>query len=225
MESLAQMHWLDGTILAMLALGALLGARSGVARMVLRLIAYVAAVYGAIYLSAPLTQFLRTHLTEVRHEIPQLFSFVGTFLAVYVTIWATPIVLKNLLQSLKVLPTNKRIDEAVELVGLKPLDRLIGAGVGAIFVALVMGTLLFGSAQSNDSAVHADLDGSKLRPILVSTVEKVLVAIPQEDKDALVAALKRLEQEMIKLAAGLGLEAADNAIRKVESASKPLGAG
>ena len=192
------MHWLDITLLAVLALGALLGARSGLVWQVARIITFGVAFYVCIYYHEPVAGLLGTYLTGTSPLLVSVLSYVATFCAVYLVLYGITLLLQRALKAAK----------------LKTLDRILGAGFGLLKATLLVGAVLMGVALYSTPQTDAAMAESKLAPVLLEGMRAVTVAVPQNYKDDLNASLERIRQEGIKRAGQLSDSAARKALEE-----------
>lgn len=186
MNAITTIHPVDLGIGLVLLAGAAWGLREGIAKQLLRLVSYVISVYVAIALFQPVSQFLEAQIREVTPAIPRVLGAVGTFLATYLLSYFLG------LAALKAFNA-RNVKQAVHKVGLGPLDRLLGAGVGLCAVGLILGGVFLGIAVYGNGRDQEQLQGSALRPVLMNAMDKVLIAIPAHHKAELQQALERLK--------------------------------
>lgn len=114
------MTFFDYFVLAVMAISLLVGVTRGVVSEILALIAWVAAFIAARMWAVPLGNLLLTDLQDPLWR--QLAGFVGVFAAVLIGFallrWVTTLLLKA--------------------VGLRPLDRVVGALFGVVRGMLVL---------------------------------------------------------------------------------------
>jgi uncharacterized membrane protein required for colicin V production len=219
---LQKYHWLDITIVVVVLIGALIGTKSGVMRQIVRLVNYVISVYATLYFHEPVRAFLKTCLTEVQPVFPKLLSCVLVFLAVYLTLFSINGLARKAVLAMRLKLAAGEIENTVEAVGLGPLDRLLGAGVGVVLAGLLLGAGLLGVAIAHDEQIDAAVRGSQLRPPLMRSVEAVLIAVPQQYKDELSDALKRFESTGTQMLGDLTAEGMHNASRRIKGATDTL---
>jgi membrane protein required for colicin V production len=188
------MHWLDITLLVVFALGALLGARSGFLWQVARLVTFGLAFYVSIFYHEPIADLLGTYLTGTSPFVLGALAYIGSFLGIYLVLYSVTLVLERALKAAK----------------LKTLDRVLGAGFGALKATLLAGAVLMGLALYATPQTDAAMADSKLAPMLLEGMRAVTVAVPQDYKDQLNASVERIRQEGLKRAG----EVSDAATRK-----------
>jgi membrane protein required for colicin V production len=192
------MHWLDITLLVVLAVGALLGARSGLLWQVARIITFGVAFYVCIFYHEPVAAFLGNYLTGTSPLLLSVLAYVATFCAVYLVLYGITLLLQRGLKASK----------------LKTLDRVLGAGFGLLKATLLVGAILMGVALYSTPQTDAAMAESRLAPVLLEGMRAVAVAVPQNYKDDLNASLERIRQEGIKKAGELSDESARKALEE-----------
>jgi uncharacterized membrane protein required for colicin V production len=197
------MHWLDITLLVVLAFGALLGARSGLLWQVARLVTFGVAFYVSIYYHQPVADLLGTYVTGTSPFVIGVLTYIATFLGVYLVLYGFTLLLQRVLKAAR----------------LKTLDRLLGAGFGLLKASLLLGIVLMGLAIYSTPQTDAAMADSQLAPVLLQGMRAVTVAVPQNYKDELNASLERIRKEGARRAGQLS----DAAARKtVEDEVKRL---
>jgi uncharacterized membrane protein required for colicin V production len=86
------------------------------------------------------------------------------------------------------------LDHAIRAVNLEPLDRLLGAGMGACKMALIVAAICLGLTAYPNPTTTEVLEKSTLAPVLAEGMEMVLLVIPQEYKTELCNGLKNLRE-------------------------------
>ncbi len=172
------MHWLDVTLLVVLALGAIFGARSGLLWQVARLVTFGLALYACAYFHDPVAKVLTAHVTGTSSVVPNLLAYAVIFLAVYFVLYGVTLLLQKALKASR----------------LKMLDRVLGAGFGSVKAALLAGVVLMGVALCAFPQTDDALADSAVAPVLLQGVQAVTVAVPQNYKDQVNEALQRIKK-------------------------------
>jgi membrane protein required for colicin V production len=173
------MYWLDSTILALLALGALVGAWTGFLWQVARILSLSLSLYAAILANDSVAKlFQDTFLKGVDDRIPHAVAYVAVFIVVY-------IILHQLVWVL---------DRVIRAVRLEPIDRLLGALVGACKIGLVLAAVCLGLTAYPHPRTKEVMEKSTLAPVLAEGMEMVLFVIPEEYKSELCSGLKNLRE-------------------------------
>jgi membrane protein required for colicin V production len=191
------MHWLDITLLVVLGIGALLGARTGLLWQIARIVTFGVAIYVCLYYHDYAAGLIAPYLTEgAPPTVATVAGYVVTFLGVYLTLYGITLLLEKALKAAK----------------LKALDRLLGAGLGMLKAGLLAGAVLMGVAVFATPKTDEVLAESRLAMVFLQVMRGVIVAVPQDYKDQLTAALERIKQAGVERAQELGGAAARNAI-------------
>lgn len=181
------MNWLDTSILIVLGIGAAFGAISGFIWQIARIITYGVAVYASMYLHEPVAGFLEGYMKGSSPLVPRIASYVVSFLGVYLVLFVITLL----------------IEKAVKAAKLKPMDRLLGAGLGVVKAGLIGGAVLMGLAIYPQPQTEAAMGASTLAPILLNVMRAVIVAVPQQYKDELSASLERMKKAGLEKAGEL----------------------
>jgi membrane protein required for colicin V production len=162
------MYWLDTAILIVLALAALLGARSGFVGQVARLLTLGVSLYGTIRLNEPATRLLaESVLSGADGWLARGAAYVIVFLAIYVVLLAVTLFLER----------------GVRAAQMQWLNRLMGAALGAVKAALVLGVVFLGLVHFAPDFSQAPLERSYLASYLSEGAQRVLRAIPAEYRE------------------------------------------
>lgn len=222
MSLLETTHWLDISLVAVVVVGAAIGAWRGVLRQTVRLITYVISFYLTMHLHEPVEAFIKTRLQEVADEISRTHSFLATLMGVYLGLYLVTLLGERVLKALFLRPTDREINSTLDVVGLRPLDRFLGACLGTIVAALLVGALLLSISLKPDAQIEKELAGSRLRPHVLKNMQEVLVAVPESYKAELQAALERLRQASVKVATEVTKDGMHQAAKKAENAAKKV---
>jgi len=172
------MHWLDFILLLILAVGAFLGARSGLLWQVARVLTFFLAIYFCIHHHTAVAGWLLQTLRGASPTVTWLLAYLVTFLSVYAVCLFITYVLEKALRAAK----------------LKPVDRVFGALIGIIKAGLLAGAILLGVALYATPGEADDMLGeSKVAPVLLKSMQVVIVAVPQQYKDRLGETIERLK--------------------------------
>lgn len=205
MNLIEKIHWFDALVVGILAAGAAIGASRGVLRQTVRLITHALAIFVALSLHEKVVAFLEASGGELG-SIPHTHSFLGTYLVVYVVLFIVAHLFQKAIKALCLSPEERKGRTTLQALGLESVDRLLGAALGTIVAALVVGMGLLALTLNPDEQVETALEKSHLRPVMLRGIQRALVALPQEYKEKLDAALEHLEK------AGRGV--ADDLLRK-----------
>jgi membrane protein required for colicin V production len=174
------MFWLDTTILALIALGAVLGAISGFLWQIARLASLALALYAAILLNDWASDSLRQALLPAADpRIPRALAYVAIFFVVYLVLYQVVWLL----------------DRAVRAVRLEPIDRLLGAAMGGLKIGLVLAGVFLGLSAYPHPLSKEIMDRSALAPVLAEGMEMIVLVIPEEYRTELCAGLATLRDK------------------------------
>jgi uncharacterized membrane protein required for colicin V production len=173
------MFWLDTTIIALLVLGAILGAISGLLWQIARILCLALSVYAAILLNDWGANLLQESVLQgadpaVGRTLAYVAVFIAVFIVLYQVVWL--------------------VDHVIRAVNLEPVDRLLGAGMGACKMGLVMAAICLGLTAYPHPSTKEVLEKSKLAPVLAEGMEMILLVIPEEYKTELCNSLKNLRE-------------------------------
>lgn len=171
------MFWLDTTIIALLVLGAIFGAMSGLLWQVARILCVALSVYAAILLNEWATNLLQEAVLKgAEPAVARALAYLAVFIAVFLVLYHVTLLL----------------DHAIRAVNLEPVDRLLGAGMGACKMALVVAAICLGLTTYPNPTTSEIMEKSTLAPVLANGMEMVLLVIPQEYKTEFSNSLKKL---------------------------------
>lgn len=222
MNMLATIHWLDVAIFVILGFGALVGARRGVLRQTFRLVTYAVSFYVALQVHPPVADFLQTHLQEAAPTIPRLHSFLGTFFVLYLILFVLTRVARKGFNALCLDKAERLEGNPVQALGLRPLDGLLGAGMGVMAATLLVAGALLGLSLYADTEIETSMAGSRLRPQLFKGMQTILAALPQEYKDDLGLVLDRAQEAGWTLAGELTRNGIHDTSEKVKMGTSLL---
>jgi membrane protein required for colicin V production len=188
------MYWVDTTIVVLVLIGAAFGLLSGFLWQVSRIVSFGLALYASIYChdwaSGVLTAaFFR----DADPRVPRVLAFPIVFLTVYLVLFLITLLLERSMKAAR----------------LEPVNRLVGALLGAVKTALILGTLCLAMANYPSPRTEEIMERSVLAPALADVSNLVIIAIPEEYK-------KELQSGLIHLR-----EAARNKIRLLRTGNNP----
>ncbi len=194
------MHWLDLVLLTLLGLGAGLGYWSGLIMQIARLVCLGVSLYVTILLNAPVTQFLHERIAPEAHvNLLRGIAYVAVFLVVYVALFAL----------------SRLLYKAVRETRLEVFDRLAGAALGALKMALLLAPVCALLAFLALPITDEWMKQSTIAPLLAKGLQRALVMVPEEYKDQAKVTVEQAREQ-------LRHEATDRAIDllKVEESLK-----
>jgi membrane protein required for colicin V production len=162
------MHWLDCTILALLAAAGVLGAYSGLLMQVFRLAGFAASLYAASCLHGWATHCLQGSLMKgTDPRAASAVAFASVFLVIYLAIF-----LATLLG-----------ERGVRAAQLQYVNRGLGALLGVLKMGLLIGAVSYGLQQLPHEPTRQIVDDSVIAPLLAQGVDQAIAAVPAEYKN------------------------------------------
>jgi membrane protein required for colicin V production len=156
------MHWLDVTLLALLAIGAGLGFWSGLIMQVARLLSFGLSIYLTFLLNEPVTNLLNERLApDANVNLLHGIAYVAVFFVVYVALFAL----------------SRLIHKVAHATKLETLDRLGGALLGAFKMTLILAPICFVLARPEPPPLW--MEQSKIAPVFAKGLEE---AVPENYK-------------------------------------------
>jgi membrane protein required for colicin V production len=161
------MHWLDSSILAVLAAAAVLGAYSGLLMQVFRLVGFGVALYAATLYYGGATEWLKDNLMRgADARTCSLVAFGMLFLGIYLAIFLITLLLER----------------GMRATQLQFVNRCLGATLAVFKVGVLIGTICYSIQQLPYQPATQMLEESAMAPLLVKGVEHALLAVPAEYK-------------------------------------------
>ena len=158
------MHWIDLSIIAILGVSLFLGMWRGFVTEVLAIVAWITAFIAARLLSPMTAEWLQTYIQN--EAVVLLFAWLIPFLLAFIAVNLLRLLLKTM----------------VDMVGLKPVDRLFGAVFGMIKGGLLITALvLVAQLALAESRRPFDTD-SKFLPYFQSLALWFVETLDQHDK-------------------------------------------
>jgi membrane protein required for colicin V production len=194
------MHWLDVTLLALLALGAGLGFWSGLIMQVARLLCFGLSIYLTFLLNEPVTRLLHERVAPEAHvNLLRGIAYIAVFLVVYISLFALSRVIYRVVKATK----------------LETLDRLAGAVLGAFKMCLILAPICALLAMLGLPATDAWMNQSKIAPVMSKGLHAAMVLVPDTYKT-------QAQESVDHVRDRLQQQAADKAIDmlKIEEALK-----
>jgi uncharacterized membrane protein required for colicin V production len=177
------MHWLDCTILALLAATAVLGAWSGFVMQVFRLVGFVGAAYVAACLNDWGATWLASGLMHgAEQKICCTVAFGVTFLLIFLAIFLLTLLLER----------------GVEATQLQLLNRGMGAALAVGKTALVLGAVIYGLQKLPVEQAKPVLEQSALATLLGQAVDRTVQTIPDEWKNDWLASWQQVKETLPK---------------------------
>ena len=186
------MYWLDTTILIALALGAGLGFWSGLLWQVARVLSLGLSFYACVVLNEPATALLAEHVLKgVDVRVTRGVAYLAVFLAVYLALFAVTRLLQKTIQATK----------------LESVDRLLGAGLGAAKMALIVAGACSLLASVSLPATQEWMERSTLAPMFARGTEAAIQWIPEGYRAKAVEQLQQVRDFVQRQAVEQALDA------------------
>jgi uncharacterized membrane protein required for colicin V production len=160
------MHWLDSTLLALLALGASFGFMSGLLWQVARVASLALGLWATIVLHPQATEVVHELLLDADPMLTEMAAYAGVFLIVYF---------------LFVLVT-RFLDRLLQASGFAWFDRLLGAVMGTAKTAAVLGAGCLLIGRMNNPTTREWMERCSVAPALSRGMETTLGMIPDDAK-------------------------------------------
>jgi uncharacterized membrane protein required for colicin V production len=175
------MHWLDNTILAVLAAAAVLGAYNGLLMQVCRLVGFAAALYAATQLHGGVSAWLAE--SWMRGADPRtctMVAFGAVFLGIYLAIFLTTLL----------------VERGLRAAQLQYINRGLGALLSVAKVGFLIGAACYGLQQFSHQATSHLLEDSAMAPLLARGAEQAMLAVPAEYRNELLSQWNQLRESM-----------------------------
>jgi uncharacterized membrane protein required for colicin V production len=181
-----RMYWLDTLLLALLALGGVLGFFSGLLRQFARILTLGVALVTTVVCNDAASRFCQEQLLrEADPRISQAIAYVAVFLGVYVILFLA----------------TRLLYQGIRASDLVFLDRFLGGAFGAGKMALLLGACCLAAANYPHALTRDWMSKSSLAPTFADGMEHVLFVIPDEYKENLRATLISLRDVLNRPAA------------------------
>ena len=171
------MHWLDTTLLLLLACGAVLGFRSGLLWQVARICSLLGGGYAAILFHEQAVDLVRDRLLQGADA--RLIDVVAYVLVFVVTYGALLLI-------------GRGCKTLVSFLGLGWIDGFLGAGLGAAKATILLAGLCLLAGRLHHPEVEQALAQSAFATQLSSGLEKSLALVPDDAKRNLADAVTQL---------------------------------
>ncbi len=159
------MSWLDGTLLGVLGLGAVLGALTGFFVQLARILGVAVALYLSILCNDGIASYVHQHvMPAVPVEVVQAAAYLAVFVAIFVLFLVLTAVMRYGLRG----------------TGLELMDRLLGAVLGCAKMAIALAAVCLILVHYPSPATHEVLNKSVLAPALAQGMELSLVLLPAD---------------------------------------------
>jgi membrane protein required for colicin V production len=164
-------------MLAALGLGAILGARSGLVWQSARLVGVGAAAFMAVRFHEPAAEAAQSAFQGADPRMIHVLGYVLVFAAVYLALYLLTCV----------------IYESIEATPLEPLDRLLGALLGAAKVGLFLAILSWAIVSAQHPKAQEIVERSVLAPALAEGLDAALLFLPPDWQEELHSGLENVK--------------------------------
>jgi len=185
------MHWIDIAIIVVLGLTILVGLWRGFIHEILSIIAWIAAFLAARIFSPDFAQWLAAYVET--QAVIMLLAWLIPFLLAFITVNLVRVVLKSM----------------VNMVGLKPVDRLFGAVFGAAKGVLLITAIVLVAQLAVSKSGSAFKSESKMLPYFQEAALWFLETLDQQSNlkmPDLFSNIDKLDKLASEAAMSLGLD-------------------
>lgn len=175
------MHWLDSTLLALLAIGAVVGFMSGLLWQVARVVSLGVALWATLLFHEPAVKLVSEFVLQgADSNLIRVVAYAVVFLIVYF---------------LLVLAT-KLVQKMVEASGFSWLDRCLGACLGVTKTAIILGGVCLLISRATNPSMQEWMTRCSIAPSLAHSTESALTLIPEDYKRSLADTLVTLRAKV-----------------------------
>jgi uncharacterized membrane protein required for colicin V production len=162
------MHWLDCTLIALVATAAVFGAWSGLLMQVFRLVGFALAAYAAVSLHTWTDGRLRAwFMDDADANVSRSVAYGLVFLVVYsATFLAT-----------------RMVERGVLAANLQFYNRLLGGMLAATKMTMLLGAICFGLKYLPFEEPQRMMEESVTAPLLAQGVSVMVKAVPDRYKN------------------------------------------
>ncbi|MEI7685096.1 MAG: CvpA family protein [Planctomycetota bacterium] len=177
------MHWLDTTLLALLALGAVFGFMTGLLWQIARVASLALGLWGSILFHEQAVGLVREYaLRDADSTLVNGAAYAVVFLIVYFLLLLVTRFLQQLLQA----------------SGFAWMDRFLGAMLGAVKTAAVLGAGCLLVSRLSNSTTREWMDRCSIAPVMSRGMETTLAMIPDDTRrdfaDSLVTLKAKIDE-------------------------------
>jgi uncharacterized membrane protein required for colicin V production len=175
------MHWLDSTLLALLALGAGFGFMTGLLLQVARVAGLGLALWATLFLHEQAVQLIQEFLLrDADTNLIKASAYAGVFVIVYVLL----IVVTRFAKSL------------IIASGFAWMDRCLGACLATAKTAAILGAVCLLVSRATNPTTQEWMERCTVAPALSRAMEAALVMIPDDYKKSLAESLVSLRAKV-----------------------------
>jgi membrane protein required for colicin V production len=177
------MHWLDTMLILALLVGAILGFVSGLFWQVARIASLALAVMASILCHATAAQLLRDWLLrDAEPSVVQASAYVTVFIVVYMALFLVTRLLRMWIRA----------------TDLALFDRFLGAGLGAVKIALLLGVGCLLLQHAPQPSAQEWLNHSTLAPVFAQGMESAAALVPDDCKQPVLDSFRQLQEAMLR---------------------------
>jgi uncharacterized membrane protein required for colicin V production len=185
------MHWLDLTLLALLAVGAGLGFWSGFILQIARLFCFGLSIAATLLLNEPVTRLLHDRVApEANVNLLRGVAYLAVFLVVYITLFSL----------------SRLVYKAVRDSKLEILDRVAGAGLGALKMTLILAPACALLAFLALPTTERWMRESAVAPVLAKEMDLALRLVPDGYRNQAQESVEHVRDRLKNEAVGKAFE-------------------
>ena len=171
------MHWLDTTLLLLLAGGAILGFRSGLLWQVARILSLIAGGYATVVFHEQAVTMVRERLLQGADDrLVDIVAYAIVFVVTYGSL----------------LLIGRGCKALISVLGLGWIDGFLGAALGAAKATILLAGLCLLAGRVHSPEVEQALAQSTLASQFADGMEKTLALVPDDAKRNLADAVTQL---------------------------------
>ncbi len=175
------MHWLDSTLLALLALGAGVGFMTGLLLQVARVAGLGVALWGSLFFHEQAVQLIQELiLRDADKNLVKASAYTVVFLIVYFLLLLVTRFAKSLIVA----------------SGFAWMDRFLGACLATAKTAAILGAVCLLISRATHPTAREWMDRCTVAPALSRGMEAALVMIPDDYKKSLADSLVSLRAKV-----------------------------
>jgi membrane protein required for colicin V production len=180
------MHWLDSTLLALLALGAGVGFMTGLLLQVARVAGLGVALWATLYCNEQAVQLIQEFLLrDADAHLVKAAAYTAVFVVVYILLLIVTRFVKSLIVA----------------SGFAWMDRFLGACLATVKTAAILGAVCLLLSRATNATTQEWMTRCTVAPALSRGMEMALVMIPDDYKkslaDSLVSLRAKVEEQEI----------------------------
>jgi uncharacterized membrane protein required for colicin V production len=177
----APMHWLDSTLLALLALGAGVGFMTGLLLQIARVAGLGVALWATLFLNVQAVELIQEFLLrDADANLVKASAYVVVFLVVYFLLLLVTRFAKSL----------------VVASGFAWMDRCLGACLATAKTAAILGAVCLLVSRATNPTAREVMERCTVAPALSRGMEAALVMIPDDYKKSLADSLVSLRAKV-----------------------------